>query len=537
MLKCSKAHAALAFVALVIGVGSSPVRAQKPAKPVPIPKLDWQACADSFQRDFLCATAQVPMDYAKPQGQTFSLALIKAPAQDPAKRIGSLFWNPGGPGDAGTQYLPHALVGFPEPVRRRFDIISWDPRGMGGGSRPVVQCFDTARQEAEKFAELFSQIPDIPASETEIAAYLRARTTLNQLCVSHAGNLLAHVSTADTARDLDLLRQTVGEEKIYYYGTSYGTFLGATYLNMFPKRIKAAVLDGAVGPREWSGNDGDGDKLSTFIRVGSDYGTVDTTREFMVQCGKVQASVCKFSAGSPEATLRKWDELLQRARANPLKMPDGYLVSDRSLLAYMSGKTYTLRRIPIADRFPGWYAVGEFLNAATTFPNAEPSAIPPNPPNATGPAAKDRTYITSYGRQFSVICGESPNPTSEKAQVEQALVSFKRSGLNVWPFAATCSGWTARASRPYLGPWNHPTPPVLVIGNTFDPATPYSSSKRMAEELANGRLLTVEGLGHTELLNPSQCAKDYIAAYLIDGKLPPENARCRQEGVPFPKPN
>ena len=134
-----------------------------------------------------------------------------------------------------------------------------------------------------------------------------------------------------------------------------------------------------------------------------------------------------------------------------------------------------------------------------------------------------------------MVCGESPNPATDNAYAAQALASYQRAGLNLWPFTAVCKGWTAKASSPYLGPWNTKTPPVLVIGNTFDPATPYSSSQRMAEELADGHFLTVDGFGHTELLNPSRCAEDYVAAYLIDGKLPPKGIRCAQETSPFSK--
>ena len=142
-------------------------------------------------------------------------------------------------------------------------------------------------------------------------------------------------------------------------------------------------------------------------------------------------------------------------------------------------------------------------------------------------------YTTSAGRQLAVICGESPNPMTEVGVAAQAGVSYARAGLSGWPFIAFCNGWTTKATDPYLGPWNNPTAPVLVIGNTFDPATPYASSQKMAEELADGHFLTVNGFGHTELLNPSQCAKDHVASYLIDGTVPPEGTECAQDRSPF----
>ena len=540
------ATAAVALAGLVACL--SPTAAQAAAAAVaPVPVLDWQPCAEPSQHGFDCATAEVPMDYARPTGKTFTLALIKSPAQDPDRRIGTLFWNPGGPSDAGTQYLPASIEGFPEEVRRRFDIVSWDPRGMGGSTRPVVQCFDSQEQE-ERFLDAVSAgLPDIPVSPSELAQLINALTTLNTQCVRRNGALLAHVSTADNARDLDLLRQAVGDEQTTYYGTSYGTFLGATYLNMFPDRVRAAVLDGAVSPRAWAGNDGDAATLSTFLRVGSDFGTLDTIKEFMNQCGEVDTASCAFSAGSPEATQRKFAALLHRTKASPVTVDD-QPVDDRSLLAQLSGTIYVLRPLPgfdrfpswVADRFPGWVAVGEFLQQVWTASEGPSGAGPTDaaaPPPATAaastPPATASTYITSYGRQASVVCGESPNPATKAAYADQALTSYSRAGLTPWPFAATCTGWSVKASSPYLGPWNTPTPPVLVIGNTFDPATPYASSQRMADELWDGHLLTVDGFGHTALLNPSRCAQDYVASYLIDGTLPPEGTVCPQDQPPF----
>ena len=133
-----------------------------------------------------------------------------------------------------------------------------------------------------------------------------------------------------------------------------------------------------------------------------------------------------------------------------------------------------------------------------------------------------------------MICGESPNPATEAAAIAQALVSYHRAGLSGWPFVAYCVGWTARASNPYLGPWNKPTAaPVLAVGNIFDPATAYTSLVRMSRELANARLLAVNGFGHTELLNPSACAQAFIADYMIKGKLPPEGTTYDQDKPPF----
>jgi pimeloyl-ACP methyl ester carboxylesterase len=524
------------------GALASPLTATAAALPAtasdaaPVPVLNWQPCTRQFEAGFSCATAQVPIDYSKPNGKTFTLALIKYSADDQGNRIGTLFWNPGGPSDVGTQYLPAAIDGFPEQVRSRFDIVSWDPRGMGGDTRPVVQCFDSQEQETQFLNNVFSGIPDIPTSLLDLTRYLHANITLNQKCVSREGSLLAHVSTADNARDLDLLRQAVGDKKINYYGTSYGTFLGATYLNMFPEKVRASVFDGAVYPTAWAGNDKDSTTLSTFVRIGSDIGSAETISAFLSACAEAGVSGCAFADETPEATQQKWNLLLRRLKIKPVTV-GGTEYDDLSLIDYMDKSLYTIHPLPGFGRFPGYVAVANLLqnvwSLSKTGSQSSASSAMGESPTSAAMSTSTSTYITSYGRGASVLCGESPNPTTVSAYIEQALTSYQRAGPNMWPLFGVCLGWSVMAQDAYLGPWKKPTPPVLVIGNTFDPATPYSSSKRMARELFDGHFLTVDGFGHTELLNTSRCAQDYIAAYLIDGTLPPDGTKCMQDYLPF----
>lgn len=397
---------------------------------------------------------------------------------------------------------------------------------MGGRTTPVVQCFDSAEAEAAFLAAHLSN--SLPVTPAELAADAAGRAAFNAACVARNGSLLEHVSTADNARDLDLLRAAVGEETLSYYGTSYGTFLGATYINMFPGRVRAAVLDGAVTPSAWAGGAGEDLTLGTFLRIGSDFGGAAAIGAFLDQCGAVDAAACAFSAGSPEATRKKWDDLLTRAAAG--LTVDGETMRQGDLLSTVGALTYTVQPVPGFDRFPGWAAVASVLQRAYTGagePDAPPAASPPSPPAATG-------YVTSAGRQLAVVCGESPNPETAAGFTAQVEASYARAGFSAWPFVAACQGWTARAADRYLGPWDHPTPvPVLVIGNTYDPATPLASSVRMAQELAGARLLIVHGFGHTVLINPSRCAQDHVAAYLIAGQLPPAGASCGQDTPPF----
>lgn len=507
--------------------------AHSAAAEVKVPVLNWGPCPPAAEgkastAPFQCATATVPLDYARPDSGNFTLALIRHPAAKPDQRIGTLFWNPGGPSDAGTEYLPASLMGFPEAVRERFDIVSWDPRGMGGGTTPVIQCFENAAAEAQFMETHFTGT--IARTTEDLMADSRARADFNAACIARNGDLLKHVSTADNARDLDLLRQAVGEEKLSYYGTSYGTFLGATYINMFPDHVRAAVLDGGVAPSAWAGGAGEDLSLSTFIRLGSDLGSATTIDAFITACGAASARDCAFSAGSPAATREKWQKLLQRARSEGLHI-EGETIDDGALLSYVASSVYLVDPLPGFDRFPGYKAVAETLEAfsqpATTTATASETV---RKAASTAP----ETYTTSAGRQLAVICGESPNPETPETIARQAELSFARAGLSPWPFTASCLGWTARATAPYLGPWNNRTAqPVLVIANSFDPATAFGSSVRLAQELDDARLLPVNGFGHTVLLNPSHCAQDHITAYLTALALPPTGAACSEDHAPF----
>jgi hypothetical protein len=206
----------------------------------------------------------------------------------------------------------------------------------------------------------------------------------------------------------------------------------------------------------------------------------------MDHCGAVDASACAFSAGSPEATRVKWAELLTRAKSG-LDV-DGETIDDRDVLTYIGGSLYTTAPLPGFGRFPGWPAVAQTLEAFWQAPavaktaeaDGAPAEMPSASPAAAPAAASGEPYVTSAGRQLSVICGESPNPETAEAVAAQIQASYDRAGYSPWALGASCEGWAARATKPYLGPWDNPTPvPVLVIGNTFDPATPFAGSVRM----------------------------------------------------------
>ncbi len=245
--------AALAAVVICSTAFTGPVHAPAggaPSPSVPAPQLDWKPCVKGSPFD--CATAKVPLDYDDAGGRTIELAVVKRKATGSGQRIGTLFFNPGGPGGPGTVQMPQNYESFPREVRERFDIVSWDPRGIGNST--AVNCFASPEEAADWAA---SKAAGFPVGEKERAAFAAAYAELGRRCEQRAPELLRHVSTAENARDLDQLRKAVGEQQLTYYGISYGTYLGATYANLFPGRVRAMVFDANWDPRAWTNNASD----------------------------------------------------------------------------------------------------------------------------------------------------------------------------------------------------------------------------------------------------------------------------------------
>lgn len=530
---------ALSVIAILMIILLSPAGAivtASAALQASVPMLDWQPCADPDQSGFDCADAQVPLDYEDTHATTITLAVIRQRAGDSANRIGALFFNPGGPGGAGTEDLPAFINLFPPEVRARFDIISWDPRGIGDST--AVQCFDTEDDENR----FFNGVPYkfFPVGAAEKRDWIPRFARFGQLCEHRNGNLLAHVSTADSARDLDLLRRAVGEPQLNYLGVSYGTLLGATYANLFPEKVRAMVLDGNVDPVAWTNGGNDHTFLSTSLRLGGDIASAKTLDAFFTLCGEASIDNCAFSAGSAAATQAKWRTLLQRLRERPLTIGDETLTY-AVLVTYMSGVLFTVQAEP---GFRGWTAAARGLQTfwEMSDPDARaPEAVAPSHLNAkskSGGAAyvTEETYA-GLEQELAVQCSDSPNPRNPSTFLWLEAFTYDRAGV-IGPSGSwgdePCAGWPAIAANRYSGPWNRLTAnPLLIIGNTFDPATPYEGAVAMSNLLARARLLTVDGYGHTALLNPSACVSAYESRYFVDGTLPPPGTVCQQDQQPF----
>jgi pimeloyl-ACP methyl ester carboxylesterase len=510
--------AALGLVAMP-AASATPAATAAPA----VPQLDWQPCEPGF----FCATATVPMDYAHPAGATIQLAVIKHPATDSAHRIGSVFFNPGGPGGSGVHDLPVVFGEFPPSVRARFDVVSFDPRGIGQSA--VLHCFDTNDQEQQLIGADAVTYPTNPAEQR---GYEHDFAAFDAACAAHAGPLLAHDTTADVARDMDLLRQAVGDPTLNYLGTSYGTLLGATYANLFPTKVRAIALDGNYDPVALTtGAGGSANVLGSDLRAGVDQGSAATLDAFLTLCGQSTAGDCEFSAGTPAATHTKFTTLLDRLAAHPVTL---------------GGQTYTepftigavINMLEMAEPvsgFPGddgWHVPAQVLQSLWQQTSGAATGSLPN--SSGGPDAAPYSGLESGD---AVFCSDGPNPRGPGSYPAQADFAAARSGV-VGPYwawkAEVCAQWPVLSPDRYTGPWNTPTAhPILVVGNEFDPATPYRDAVAMAHDLADARLLTVNGFGHTAALNPSTCVNQIEDDYFVAGALPPAGTVCQQDKAPF----
>jgi pimeloyl-ACP methyl ester carboxylesterase len=511
---------------------AAPVQ-QHAATAPPVPVLRWRPCDGGFQ----CATARVPLDYRRPRGATIRLAVLRHLATEPARRIGSLFVNGGGPNEQ-IEGILRAYHNFPAALRARFDIITFDPRGFGYST--AIRCFPSEAAEAR----LLSGLPPFPVGAKQEATWIRTYTRFDALCARRNGPLLEHDTTADVARDMNLLRQAVHDPVLNYLGLSYGSGLGATYANLFPARVGRMILDGNVNPVSWTHPDG---IQPVFLRLGSGQAAAASMTAFLNLCGATSTANCAFAAGSPAATRARWQMLLRRVRRHPVSIgspPQRYTYADviasvplGQVSAWPSGAAL-LEHLWTASAPGGTSARGTVAHSTAAGRGRAALAASGTAGTSTPRAAAATPPYTGLEQNLAVLCSDSANPRDPGAYQAAARLAYRSSGgfgLE-WAWTAEpCAGWPDGAAPDrYAGPWNRPTAnTLLLLGNTGDPALPYQDSVALAHDLARARLLTVAGYGHTEANNPSSCALGYEISYLETGALPAPGTVCHEDTAPF----
>ncbi|GAB2816153.1 alpha/beta hydrolase [Streptomyces chlorus] len=463
--------------------------------------IDWGRCEASGDtpapgEEWQCGTLRVPLDWSEPDGGTIGLALIRAKATGD-DRLGSLLFNFGGPGGSGVSMMPSYATTMPSyatttsKLRERYDLVSWDPRGVAASEG--IRCRDDEEIQA---AESVDSTPDTPAEEQ---AYLADAADFGKGCEESAGKLLAHVSTTDTARDMDRIRQALGDDRLNYFGISYGTELGGVYAHLFPKKVGRLTLDAVVDP--------------SADTVGH---AQNQTRGFQ----RALDNYLKSTGRDPEQGSRETAELLERIDAEPLPTSSKGRELTQSL-------ALTGIFLPLYSK-DGWPVLTSALEAAEEGDGSELLAL------ADGYNERDASgkYGTTTHSQRAISCLDDKQRMTA-AQTGKLLSEFERISPVFGPFL----GWdTAGWCHDWPVPGQHDTPevsapgaaPVLVIGNTGDPATPYEGAQRMADELGKGVgiVLTWEGEGHGAYGSGSDCVDSTVNAYLLDGTVPKDGKVC-----------
>jgi len=457
----------------------------------PPPALTWRSCSPGA---FQCSTIPVPLDWSHPSaGPTVRLSLIRLPASGArSQRIGSLFVNPGGPGASAVDFARQIGGVLPAPILRRFDIVAFDPRGMGGSS--PLACENGPGLDA-----YLSLDPD-PTTPAEIQTVVSADQQFAAGCAKQYGaSFLAHIDTRTAARDMDYIRAALGEPTLTYIGYSYGTFLGAQYAELFPTHVRALVLDGAVDPALG------GLQFDVAQGVGFD----KELNDFFNAC--VQG--CPFySGGDPKGAFMS---LMNQVAAHPLAVGNRQL----TLALFLNG-------------------VADALYTPATWPDLQTALASAAQGNGTRLLAlsddlterqPDGSYNALSSALPAVNCVDSTYPTNideyKAKAAEAAKVAPVFGPAIVWG-SLVCAYWPVPAAFP-TGPVHAVgAPPIVVIGTTADPATPYQWAQALSSELSSGVLLTHVGEGHTSLGQGSGCVDNVVATYLIDLTPPAKGSTC-----------
>ncbi|MEU6734514.1 alpha/beta hydrolase [Streptomyces physcomitrii] len=510
-----RAAALASFVllaALLPGCGDGGGDSGSTAEDLPRQKLDWRDCPAPEDAQgggkaprgaagggaWQCATMKAPRDWKEPKGKTVDLALIRARSTGGAKeRIGSLLFNFGGPGGSGVTTLPSFGDEY-KSLRARYDLVSFDPRGVGA-SAPVL-C-----EDAEDLDAYFQQdsTPDNRAERAELLANTRE---FNEACEDNSGEMLPHVRTTDAARDLDLMRQVLGDRKLYYFGISYGTELGGVYAHLFPQRVGRAVFDAVVDPTESTGQGA----------LGQARGFTLALDNFAEDCA-AKGEDCTLGDSAADVK-RRIAALLKRLDAKPLP---GAFPRRLTQTAALNGIAQSL----YSKDF--WEYLTQGLEEAYDG-NGQTLMLLSDSMNGRNP---DGSYSNIQAANVAINCSDEKERQTVR-DVERQLPAFRKAAPLFGDYLAwgmlTCTDW------PVPGAAEHPevsapgSAPILVVGNTGDPATPYEGARKMARALGKGVgvELTYKGEGHGSYDSGDACVRKAVNGYLLDGRVPRSGTVC-----------
>ena len=495
------------FVALLVLTGCVP-SFLSPANPVSTPTgedveealrpfysqvLEWERCGD----DLGCATATAPLDWENPEAGEIELALVRHVAT--GDKVGSLLVNPGGPGGSGYEFIADSLdYAVGQPLQERFDVVGFDPRGVGRSSS--VACYDSAQMDDY----LYGIVPAERGSDQWVEAVGAAAAAFGDACNEKTGALLAQVDTVSAARDLDLLRAVLGDEQLNYLGYSYGTFLGATYAELYPDRVGRLVLDGAIDP---SASDAE-------VTEAQAVGFERALRAYVEDC--LSGDECPFD-GSADAAMAEVGRLLASVDASPLRGTDGRMVGADTLLTAIIYPLYSPDSWPYLSQMLESVMFGD-ADLALSFADGY------NGRN------EDGTYRDNSTESFRAINCLDDTYQADVAVMREKAASVAGAAPTIGPYFGfgdlSCVNWPYQSDREREPIHAAGAAPILVIGTTGDPATPYDWAVELADQLESGVLVSYDGEGHTAYNKSNSCVNDTVESFLIDGTVPASDPLC-----------
>jgi len=501
--------------AAVKSATTSPAEARRVDR-VETPALHWYGCYGWAQ----CATATVPLDYDRPRGTQTTLALLRVRATDQKHKIGSLFVNPGGPGASATTLALAAPFFLSPALLTRFDIVGMDPRGVGYSDN--LRCFASTGAQAKA---LKGMDPFFPVGAAQEKTYVKAAKKLGNACSTTGRELAGAMSTAEVARDMEVMRRAVGDSKLNYLGFSYGTALGQYYANMFPDRFRALAVDGTIYPRAWAGSR----KTQGVIqdeRLRSADGAYRALMELLRRCSLAGSAKCEFAGPN---VAQKFKTIAERLKKKPVS-----ILSVKLTYADFIGQVLSELYSPTGgDEIAALAA--ELWTLTSTGPASAKATAAAAYAKRTGRAFPYDNSIDAYA---AVMCTDGLHPATASSWPKAAAAADRRAPYfgRAWAWASVpCAGdaWKVRDEDAYRGPFNRRTAnTVLIVGSYWDPATNYTDAVKAAQLMPNSRLLSSDNWGHTAY-GTSSCADKYIDQYLLYRDLPAKGAVCTGDDQPF----
>ena len=457
--------------------------------------LQWKRCeGDVFQ----CATAKAPLDWANPAAETIDLALIRKPAS--GKRLGSLLVNPGGPGGSGFDFVKNSVdYAADATLQQHYDIVGFDPRGVNKSS--AVKCY---QNPAELDTFLYGITSEPYGSDAWIDFQKSKSAAFAAACAEYSGALLGFVDTNSAARDLDLLRAALGDTRLNYLGYSYGTLLGATYAGLYPKKTGRLVLDGALDPAT-TNFDVSATQAQGFERA---------MRAYIADCET--ASTCPFTSGV-DAAMSRIKALLASLDASPLRAVDGRQLGSAAMFTAIIYPLYNQANWPALTKL---FVATERGDPSEAFTLAD----------AYYGRNADGTYADNSTEAFIAInCLDYADlaTTNEQLKADAAkLLTLAPTFGTQLGYDTTCLSWPFASTRERVEITAAGSAPILVVGTTDDPATPYIWAEALAKQLQNGHLVTYKGEGHTAYNKSNACVNGAVDDFFVNGTVPREDPKC-----------